>query len=161
VAQKGLASQEVKRGAAFGESGQTFEGGAKACSAQTHVSEPQAVKRRGVGRRDVERLFELLDGLLVASQRDKRETVELSRLYHIGFPLQKPLEDGGGLIEFAGAVMRYAEIEQERRQLRRDFERGFVSRDSLVISAEPRQRDSQVGLRVQIIRLDRERGAVF
>src|SRR5262245_2480328 len=57
--------------------------------------------------------------------------------------------------------MRDAEVEQNRRQLWRELERGFVSGYGLIVSAESRQHDAQIGLGLQVVRLDRERGAIF
>src|SRR5215813_8609684 len=67
VAQERLTLQQVERGTAFGESRQTFERGAKARFAQSQVSQAEAVKHSRVRRDGIDRLFKLLDGLLISS----------------------------------------------------------------------------------------------
>src|SRR5262245_46358634 len=67
VTQERLTLQQVERGTAFREGRQTFERGVKARFAQTQISQAEAVKHGRVRRGGVERLFELLDGLLISS----------------------------------------------------------------------------------------------
>src|SRR5262249_37586037 len=113
----------MQRGASGGESRQTFERSAKTGFAKPQVRQSETVKRRRVRRAGVDGLFELLDGLFIAPQRGERKTVELARLRHIRSLFQKSLKSVSGLIELSGAIMRDAEVEQDRRQLRREPER--------------------------------------
>jgi hypothetical protein len=140
---------------------QPFERGAKTGAAQTQIDQPDCVEHGGIRRRGIQCRLQLGQSCLIAAQCGECQSVKLARLKRVGRLFKELLQHVRRLRHLPGAVMRDAEIELDRRQVWREFERGGVSGNGFFILTQAREHDAEIGLGFNVIGFAFEQRAVF